>query len=113
MYTHCIPIHRDIVGNKIQSLGCVNKSQVPRNDSGLVNFDFTRKKAHVIRIDIAARLILQAYELGLDGRLRGLDLRQRLAALVDVDPTKTPPKLKEIKEKEKKVFGLGRCARQP
>jgi hypothetical protein len=30
-----------------------------------------------------------------------------------LDLAKAPPKLKEIEEKEKKVFGLGRCARQP
>ena len=64
----------------------------------------------MIRTEIAARLILQAYNLGLEGKLHGLDLRQRLAALVDVDLAKGPPKLKEIEEKEKKVFGLGRCA---
>jgi hypothetical protein len=32
---------------------------------------------------------------------------------VDVDLAKAPPKLKEIEEKEKKVLGLGQCARQP
>ena len=67
----------------------------------------------MIRTEIAARLILQAYNLGLEGKLHGLDLRQRLAALVDVDIAKAPPKLKEIEEKEKKVLGLGQCARQP
>jgi len=66
----------------------------------------------VIRIEYAARLIIQAYELGLEGRLKELDPRQRIAALVDLDLAKAPPKLKEIEEKEKKVFGLGRCARQ-
>jgi hypothetical protein len=68
---------------------------------------------NVIRIEFAARLIIQAYELGLEGKLQELDPRQRIAALVDLDLAKAPPKLKEIEEKEKKVFGLGRCARQP
>ena len=66
---------------------------------------------NVIRIEYAARLIIQAYELGLEGKLQELDPRQRIAALVDLDLAKAPPKLKEIEEKEKKVFGLGRCAR--
>jgi hypothetical protein len=53
----------------------------------------------VIRIEYAARLIIQAYELGLEGRLKELDPRQRIAALVDLDLAKAPPKLKEIEEK--------------
>ena len=68
---------------------------------------------NVIRIEYAARLIIQAYELGLEGKLQELDPRRRIAALVDLDLKKAPPKLKEIEKKEKKVFGLGRCARQP
>jgi hypothetical protein len=56
----------------------------------------------VIRIEYAARLIIQAYELGLEGRLKELDPCQRIAALVDLDLAKAPPKLKEIEEKERK-----------
>ena len=74
---------------------------------------YVEASKNVIRIEYAARLIIQAYELGLEGKLQELDPRQRIAALVDLDLTKAPPKLKEIEEKEKKVFGLGRCARQP
>ena len=47
---------------------------------------------NVIRIEYAARLIIQAYELGLEGKLQELDPRQRIAALVDLDLTKSSPK---------------------
>jgi len=68
----------------------------------------------VIRIEYAARLIIQAYELGLEGRLKELDPCQRIAALVDLDLAKAPPSLKKSRrKKERKIFGLGRCARQP
>ena len=67
----------------------------------------------MIRIEYAARLIIQAYELGLEGRLKELDPRQRIAALVDLDLAKAPPTLTEIEKKEKQVFGLGQCARHP
>ena len=67
----------------------------------------------MIRIEYAARLIIQAYELGLEGRLKELDPCQRIAALVDLDLAKAPLKLKEIEEKERKKPGLKRARRSP
>jgi hypothetical protein len=105
----------DIFWRIIHGFALRKKSRIFHSNIVITTFYHTHIEAskNVIRIEFAARLIIQAYELGLEGKLQELDPRQRIAALVDLDLAKAPPKLKEIEEKEKKVFGLGRCARQP
>jgi hypothetical protein len=60
----------------------------------------TRKKAHVIRIDIAARLILQAYELGLEGKLHGLTFANGLLPLWMWISRKLPPSSRRSRERK-------------